>query len=89
MLGPISDMLNAYTDERSAPAAALVLEALYHICEAEVWTLRVYFLIELFFICISYLFKRKKAKIKDVHNPFHCKDVQDNLFIYERSMSLE
>ncbi|XP_052794014.1 focadhesin-like [Mya arenaria] len=36
MLGPISQMLDWCTEEGSAPAAALVLEALYHICEAEV-----------------------------------------------------
>ncbi|XP_052281893.1 focadhesin-like isoform X6 [Dreissena polymorpha] len=36
MLGPISDLLNMCTDTLSAPVAALALEALYFICEAEV-----------------------------------------------------
>ncbi|XP_053406121.1 focadhesin-like isoform X2 [Mercenaria mercenaria] len=35
MLGPLSEILNLSTDVRSAPAAALCLEALYYVCEAE------------------------------------------------------
>ena len=36
MLGPLSDLFNACDDEKSAPAAALALEGLYYLCEAEV-----------------------------------------------------
>ena len=36
MLGPLSDLLNACDEEKSAPAAALALEGLYYLCEAEV-----------------------------------------------------
>jgi len=36
MLGPLSEILNSSTDEDSVSVAAMCLEALYYICEAEV-----------------------------------------------------
>ena len=36
MLGPLSDLLNSCGGEQGAPAAALALEGLYYLCEAEV-----------------------------------------------------
>ncbi|KAK3602758.1 hypothetical protein CHS0354_027755 [Potamilus streckersoni] len=40
MLGPLSDILNFYTEEHYAPAAALALEGLCCLCETEVIELR-------------------------------------------------
>lgn len=36
MLGPLSDILNTCTRDDQAPMAAMALEALYYLCEAEV-----------------------------------------------------
>ena len=36
MLGPISDILNTYSKDEEAPIAAMALEGLYYLCEAEV-----------------------------------------------------
>ena len=36
MLGPLHNLLNTCVDEQGAPVAALALEGLYYLCEAEV-----------------------------------------------------
>lgn len=36
MLGPLSDILNTFSKEEEGPIAAMALEGLYYLCEADV-----------------------------------------------------